>query len=123
MMRLELGFISGLATWGRGRTSTPYKNGVARIGRGSTDPRFDYDFPDDMVFAKGRRTMEEQQQQEQPKESTLAELVERIKKLEGYVARQAVPTFDDIYKMFAAALKKAQAFEVETIKKCLGTAR
>ena len=67
--------------------------------------------------------MEEQQQQEQPKESTLAELVERIKKLEGYVARQAVPTFDDIYKMFAAALKKAQAFEVETIKKCLGTAR
>jgi hypothetical protein len=64
--------VSGLATWDRGRTSTPCKNGVARIGRGRTDPRFDCDFPDDMVFAKGRRTREEQQQQEQPKESTLA---------------------------------------------------
>jgi hypothetical protein len=64
--------------------------------------------------------MEEQQQQEQPKESTLAELAERIKKLEEYVATQAVPTFDDIYKMFAAVLKKAQAFEVETIKNASG---
>jgi hypothetical protein len=64
--------------------------------------------------------MEEQQQQEQPKEPTLAELAERIKKLEEYVATQAVPTFDDIYKMFAAVLKKAQAFEVETIKNASG---
>jgi hypothetical protein len=63
--------------------------------------------------------MEEQQQQEQPKER-LAELAERIKKLEDYVATQAVPTFDDIYKMFAAVLKKAQAFEVETIKNASG---
>jgi hypothetical protein len=54
--------------------------------------------------------MEEQQQQEQPKEPTLAELAERIKKLEDYVATQAV----------AAVLKKAQAFEVETIKNASG---
>jgi translation initiation factor 2 alpha subunit (eIF-2alpha) len=56
------------------------------------------------------------QQQEQPKEPTLAELAERIEKLEEYVATQAVPTFDDIYKMFTAVLSKAQAFESETFK-------
>jgi hypothetical protein len=56
------------------------------------------------------------QQQEQPKEPTLAELAERIEKLEEYVATQAVPTFDDIYKMFATVLSKAQAFESETFK-------
>ena len=58
--------------------------------------------------------MEEQQQQEQPKESTLAELAERIKKLEEYVATQSVPTFSDIYHFLAASLKKAQAHQAET---------
>ena len=57
--------------------------------------------------------MEEQKQQEQPKEPTLAELAERIKKLEEYVATQSVPTFSDIYHFLAASLKKAQGYEAE----------
>jgi len=42
-------------------------------------------------------------------------------KLEEYVATQAVPTFDDIYKMFAAVLKKG--FRGGDDQECLGTAR
>jgi hypothetical protein len=59
----------------------------------------------------------EQQQQEQPKEPTLAELAERIEKLEEYVATQAVPTFDDIYKMFAAVLSKRRGSRNQTFLK------
>jgi len=54
--------------------------------------------------------------EEQKIEPTLAELSDRVKKLEEYVTTQSVPTFDDIYNMLAAVLKKAQAFESETFK-------
>ena len=64
--------------------------------------------------------MEQQQQQEQPKESTITELVERINKLEEYVSTQSVPTFSDIYHFLAASLRKVQAYETEaTTKKAL----
>ena len=61
--------------------------------------------------------MEEQQQQEQPKEPTLAELGERIAKLEEYITTRSVPTFTDIYRMLATILQKARAFEAEVIEK------
>src|SRR5215470_9501400 len=63
------------------------------------------------------QTMEEQKQQEKPKEPTLAELAERIAKLEAYIATQSVPTFSDIYEFLAATLKKAQRYEAEASAK------
>ena len=61
--------------------------------------------------------MEEQQQQEQPKEPTLAELAARVARVEEYIKTQSSPTFDDIYRMLAAILQRAQAFETEVINK------
>jgi len=58
-----------------------------------------------------------EQQQEQPKEPTLAELTERVARVEEYIKTQSSPTFDDIYRMLATILRKAQAFETEVIEK------
>jgi len=61
--------------------------------------------------------MEEQQQQGQTKEPTLAELAERVARVEEYIKTQSSPTFDDIYRMLATILQKARAFEAEVIEK------
>src|SRR5262245_5203190 len=61
--------------------------------------------------------MEEQQQQEQPKEPTLAELAARVARVEEYIKTQSSPTFDDIYRMLATILQRAQAFETEVINR------
>ena len=47
---------------------------------------------------------------------TLAELSARIARLEEYNTTQSVPTFTDIYEMFATVLKRAQAFQDTTHK-------
>jgi len=61
--------------------------------------------------------MEEQRQQEQPKEPTLAELAQRPARVEEYIRTQSSPTFDDIYRMLAAILQRTQAFETAVINK------
>ena len=61
--------------------------------------------------------MEKQQQQQQLKEPTLAELAERVARVEEYIKTQSSSTFDDIYRMLATILRKARAFEAEVINK------
>src|SRR5215467_9946172 len=83
-------------------------------GRRSTclgDPKFTTD-----NLGLRTRTMNEQQQ-EQPKEPTLAELAGRVARVEEYIKTQSSPTFDDIYRMLAAILQRALAFETEAINK------
>jgi hypothetical protein len=53
---------------------------------------------------------------EETKEPTLADLEARIKRLEEYQTTQAVPAFDDVYRMLAAVLQRVQAFQNETYK-------
>src|SRR5262249_22218301 len=45
------------------------------------------------------------------------ELAERVARVEEYIKTQSSPTFDDIYRMLATILQRAQAFETEVINK------